>query len=55
MDRPRVILVDAGEPTRDILAARLRMQGYDVDVAASPAEGARIALAEPPAVVVADL
>lgn len=55
MDRSRVILVDAGEPTRDILAARLRMQGYDVDVAASPAEGARIALAEPPTVVVADL
>lgn len=54
MDRPRVILVDA-EPTRDVLAARLRMQGYDVDVAPSPAEGARIALAEPPAVVVADL
>ncbi len=55
MATSRVILVDADEPNRDVLAARLRMQGYDVDVAASPAEGARIALAEPPTVVVADL
>jgi two-component system cell cycle response regulator len=49
-----VILVDPSEE-REILADRLRMQGYGVTVAASPVEGAGLALADPPAAVVADL
>jgi two-component system, cell cycle response regulator len=49
-----IILVDPSE-TREILAERLRMQGYAITVAASPVEGAGLALADPPAAVVADL
>jgi diguanylate cyclase (GGDEF)-like protein len=49
-----IILVDATN-TREALAERLRMQGYVVTVTASAAEGAAMALADPPAAVVADL
>ncbi len=49
-----VILVDASED-RDVLAERLRMQGYSVTVTPDPAAGANLALADPPAAVVADL
>jgi two-component system, cell cycle response regulator len=49
-----ILLVDPSE-TRESLAERLRMQGYAVTVVASPAEGATLALADPPAAVVADL
>ena len=49
-----IILVDPSE-TREILAERLRMQGYAITVASSPVEGAGLALADPPAAVVADL
>jgi two-component system cell cycle response regulator len=38
-----------------VLGARLRMQGYAVDIVANAAEGARQALANPPALVIADL
>jgi two-component system, cell cycle response regulator len=49
-----IILVDPSE-TREILAERLRMQGYSITVAKSPVDGASLALADPPAAVVADL
>jgi two-component system, cell cycle response regulator len=49
-----VILVDSSED-RDVLAERLRMQGYTVTVTPDPAVGAGLALADPPAAVVADL
>jgi two-component system cell cycle response regulator len=50
-----IILIEPSESCREILAERLRMQGYNVTVAPSPAEGARLALLAPPAAVVADL
>ncbi len=49
-----IILVDSTD-TRETLAERLRMQGYVVTVTPSAAEGAALALADPPAAVVADL
>ncbi len=51
----RVILVDACDEGRTVLAKRLRAQGYLVESAASAAEGADLALSAPPAAVVADL
>jgi two-component system, cell cycle response regulator len=53
MGKP-VILVDSSAD-RDVLADRLRMQGYTVTVTPDPATGASLALADPPAAVVADL
>lgn len=58
MDRDvnkRVILIDANESTREILAARLRAQGYDVEPVPDGASGADLALAAPPAAVISDL
>ena len=49
-----VVLITASE-RREVLAERLRMQGYAVRSTASSAEGVHVALAEPPAAVVADL
>jgi two-component system cell cycle response regulator len=49
-----VVLITASE-RREVLAERLRMQGYAVRSTGSSAEGVHIALAEPPAAVVADL
>ena len=49
-----IVLIDPSE-TREILAERLRMQGYVVTVTASPAEGAGLALSDPPGAVIADL
>ncbi|HEX4340703.1 MAG TPA: diguanylate cyclase [Polyangiaceae bacterium] len=51
----RIILIDSYEASREVLATRLRAQGYDVAAVADSAEGAEMALSEPPAVVVADL
>jgi two-component system cell cycle response regulator len=51
----RVILVDACDEGRTVLAKRLRAQGYVVEAAASAAEGADLALSAPPTAVVADL
>jgi two-component system, cell cycle response regulator len=50
----RIILVEMGEGA-SVLAERLRMQGYAVVAANDPAEGARLALGDPPAAVIADL
>jgi two-component system cell cycle response regulator len=49
-----VLLVDPS-PGRDVLAERLRMQGYLVTAVADGATGAHLALSEPPAIVIADL
>jgi two-component system, cell cycle response regulator len=51
----RVILIDADDERRETLARRLRAQGYEVDLAATPTAGAGMALCNPPAAVVADL
>jgi two-component system cell cycle response regulator len=48
-------LVDPVAESRNGLASRLRMQGFEVTVAGDGAEGAHAALADPPAAVVADL
>src|SRR3954468_22448225 len=50
-----VILIESAEDTRERLGARLRMQGYQVTTAATPAEGAHLALSNPPSAVVANL
>ncbi|HEY6882400.1 MAG TPA: response regulator, partial [Polyangiales bacterium] len=51
----RVILIDANDATREVLAARLRSQGYDVEPVPDGATGADIALAAPPSAVISDL
>ncbi len=51
----RIILIDPDAASHSNLADRLRMQGYVVTEAATAADGARAALADPPAAVVADL
>src|ERR1700712_3488785 len=51
----RVILIDANDATRDVLAARLRAQGYDVEPVPDGATGADLALSAPPAAVISDL
>jgi two-component system cell cycle response regulator len=50
-----VILIEPSEPSRDRLAERLRMQGYHVTATGGPAEGAHVALSNPPSAVVANL
>jgi two-component system cell cycle response regulator len=50
-----VILIEPAEAQRDRLAERLRMQGYQVTASAGPADGAHVALSNPPAAVVANL
>jgi two-component system, cell cycle response regulator len=51
----RIILIDANDGTREVLAARLRAQGYDVEPVPDGASGADIALSAPPAAVISDL
>src|SRR5882724_2379126 len=53
--RPRVILIDCCDATREMLAPRLRAQGYQVDAVGDAASGAELSLSAPPSVVVADL
>ncbi|HYO94896.1 MAG TPA: diguanylate cyclase [Polyangiaceae bacterium] len=50
-----LVLIDPAVDTHNALADRLRMQGYIVSIAADPAEGARVALGDPPSAVIADL
>ncbi len=52
---PVVLLVDPTESSMAVLASRLRMQGFVVIESSTASDGARLALSEPPAVVVADL
>jgi two-component system, cell cycle response regulator len=51
----RVILIDANDSTREVLAARLRAQGYEVEPVPDGASGADLALSSPPAAVISDL
>ena len=51
----RVILIDANEGTREVLATRLRAQGYEVEPVPDGASGADLALSSPPAAVISDL
>ncbi|MDX2024099.1 MAG: diguanylate cyclase [Deltaproteobacteria bacterium] len=50
-----IILIDPIESSREVLTERLKMQGYVVTACAGPAEGAHLALSNPPAAVIADL
>lgn len=52
---PRLLLIDANEAGRTVLAERLRLQGFTVVECSDGAEGAVLALEDPPAAVVADL
>ena len=52
---PRLLLIDANEAGRTVLAERLRLQGFTVVECADGAEGAVLSLEDPPAAVVADL
>lgn len=50
-----LVLIDPAIETSSPLAERLRMQGHVVSIAKDPAEGACMALADPPSAVIADL
>ena len=54
-DNSRIILVDPSDTGREVVARRLRAQGYLVEEAGDVATGADMALCNPPAAVVADL
>lgn len=51
----RIILIDANDATREVLATRLRAQGYDVEPVPDGASGADLALSSPPSAVISDL
>ena len=52
---PRLLLIDSHDAGRTVLAERLRLQGFTVVECSDGAEGAVLALEDPPAAVVADL
>ncbi len=51
----RVLLISPEDYRRDVVARRLRAQGCSLEETADPSDGAELALASPPSVVVADL
>src|SRR5579871_5435661 len=51
----RVLLIDPSDTGREVLARRLRAQGYTVEETGDAAKGAEMALSSPPAAIVADL
>jgi two-component system cell cycle response regulator len=51
----RVLLIDPRDARREVLARRLRAQGCVVEESSDAASGADVALASPPAAVIADL
>lgn len=53
--RQRIVLVDASDDAREQLARRLSSLGFLVETASNGVEGAALALASPPAAVIADL
>jgi diguanylate cyclase (GGDEF)-like protein len=52
---PRIVLVDPDHESREVMARRLRAQGYAVEATPDPAVGATLALGAPPDAVVSDL
>lgn len=52
---PRILLIDPLESARKTLAERLQLQGFIVTECRDGAEGAVLALEDPPAAVIADL
>lgn len=50
-----MLLIDPSDVSLAVLASRLRMQGYAITECSTAAEGARLALSDPPRAVVADL
>jgi two-component system cell cycle response regulator len=52
---PRVLLIDPNDVGRNVLAERLRLQGFTVKESKDGADGAIQALEDPPAAVIADL
>lgn len=55
MAHERIILVEPDDSKRDILAGRLRMQGYRVEAVSGPIAAAESALGSPPTLLIADL
>jgi len=53
--QPRVILIEPDADGREVLARRLRAQGFSADAVGDGAAGAALALADPPAAIVCDL
>jgi len=53
--RHRIILLDANDESRAVVARRLNAQGYALETFADAARGADAALSAPPAALVADL
>jgi len=51
----RLLLIDPTDGRREVLARRLRSQGYVVEEVGDPARGADLALSAPPDIIVADL
>lgn len=54
-ESPRIVLMDANDESRRVMARRLIAQGYVVDDASDAATGANFALSSPPRAVIADL
>ena len=52
---PRLLLIDPAESARGVLAERLELQGFRVTHCSDGAQGAVLALEDPPAAVIADL
>ncbi|HET8939198.1 MAG TPA: response regulator, partial [Polyangiales bacterium] len=55
LSSPRVLLIDPSDGARRTLAERLHLQGFSVTECRDGAEGAVLALEDPPAAVIADL
>ena len=52
---PRILMIEDNEDNRDMLARRLRRRGFDVELAASGAEGIEMARTESPDLILMDL
>jgi signal transduction histidine kinase len=52
--RPRVLVVDADDPSRELLAAQLQGRGFDLFLASSSAQGLEVARDTPPDLVFLD-
>jgi len=52
---PRLLVIDPAESARSVLAERLELQGFRVTHCSDGAQGAVLALEDPPAAVIADL